>query len=176
MSNSKNPLDPKFSSSIHRNDTELQDRWNSKTPHPINGVDFRGDPGKTDPSGADDADINNIVARYHKTGVFPGLDGPQLFADVSDAPSYQDALQTVINAENAFMALDAKTRKRFENDPSQLLDFLADPKNREEAISLGMIEPQAPTPSPAVPEPSGGQPEAPVKAPTKASTPKGAES
>lgn len=162
-----NPLQKNFSSSIHRNDDELQKRWSSKTNHPVLGVDFTDDPGKTDQSHSHDADINNIVAKYHKTGVFPGLDGPQIFADVSDAPSYQDALQTVINAESAFMALDAKTRREFDNDPSKMLAFLEDPNNRDKAISLGMIDAPPPPPSPAGPDLTGGQP-GPLKTKSKA--------
>lgn len=109
----KNALAPNFSSVAHRNDDTLAKKWSSK-PDPAwrdPGLDCSGDPGLTDQAPAKDADINNIVATYYKTGILPGRDGPQVFADVSDAPTYQDALQTVINAENAFMTLDGKTRK-----------------------------------------------------------------
>lgn len=141
-----------------RNDDDLQRKWNSPhNPKNRGDIDFSGDPGLTEQSHAKDCDINNIVATYHKTGVFPEA-GELLFADVSDAPTYQDALQTVINAENAFMALDAKTRKRFDNDATQMLAFLDNPENRAEAIALGMIPAPAPTPSPASPELPGGQP------------------
>jgi len=163
----KNALTSNFSSSTHRNDNALSLKWSQK-PDPTwtdPGIDCSGDPGKTDPSAAKDADINNIVATYHKTGVFPGASGPALFADVSDAPTYQDALQVIINAENAFMALDAKTRKRFDNDATRMLEFLEDPKNRSEAAALGMLKPEAPSPSPAASVPSGGQPAAPNGAP-----------
>lgn len=137
----------------------LQQKWLGKLPKYIDGIDFHGDPGKTDASQAKDCDINNIVATYHKTGVLPEGRGAGLFADVSDAPTYFEALQTVINAENAFMALDAKTRKRFDNDATQMLAFLEDPKNRQEAISLGMLNPEATSTSPAVP----ASPEAPMR-------------
>lgn len=141
----KNALAPNFSSAANRNDDTLARKWSAK-PDPAwtdPGIDCSGDPGKADQSFAKDADINNIVATYHKTGVFPSADGPALFADVSDAPSYQDALQIIINAESAFMSLDAKTRKKFENDPAQMLAFLEDPKNRSEAAALGMLKPEA---------------------------------
>lgn len=156
----KNALAPNFSSDSNRTDNALSLKWSAK-PDPTwrdPGVDFTGDPGRADPSFAKDADINNIVATYHKTGVFPGANGPAVFADVSDAPSYQEALQVVINAENAFMTLDAKTRKKFDNDPTQMLAFLEDPKNRAEAAALGMLAETAPSPSPAAPDLTGGQP------------------
>ncbi len=144
-----------------RNDDYLQRKWNAQVDNKTRGdIDFTGDPGLTDPSHAKDADINNIVATYHKTGVFPHADGPGIFADVSDAPTYQEAQQIVINAENAFMALDAKTRKKFDNEPTQMLAFLENPGNREEAIALGMINPPVPTPSPASPDSTSARAEA----------------
>jgi len=36
------------------------------------------------------------------------------------------------------MALPSDVRKRFSNDPAELIDFLADKKNDEEAIKLGL--------------------------------------
>lgn len=149
-----------------RNDDVLAQKW-SRPHDPKNrgDIDFTGDEGLTDQSFAKDADINNIVATFHKTGVFPEK-GHELFLDISNAPSYQDAMQVVIDANNAFMALDAKTRKKFNNDPTEMLAFLDDAENREEAIKLGMIPAPAPTPQPASPNPAGGQP-APSKAKAK---------
>lgn len=146
-------------SPLHDPENYLQNKWLGKIPKYVDGIDFTADPGRTDQSQAKDCDINNIVATYNKTGVMPEGRGAGLFADVSDAPSYQDALQTVLNAENAFMALDAKTRKRFDNDASQMLAFLEDPKNRQEAAALGMLNPEPINPSPAVP----ASPEAPQR-------------
>lgn len=139
----KNALSPTFSSNINRNDDALARKWSGK-PDPAwtdPGIDCTGDPGRTDPSAAKDADINNIVATYHKTGYFPTAERAAIFADVSNAPSYQEALQTVINAENAFMELPAKIREKFQNDPAQMLAFLDDPNNRPEAAALGMLSP-----------------------------------
>lgn len=179
---SNNPLSKTFSSSIHRNDDFLAKKWSHSPEELRHGdsknrgdIDFTGDPGKTDPSYAKDADINNIVATYHKTGVFPSPEAQAIFADISDAPTYQEALQITINAENAFMSLDAKTRKRFDNDPAQLLSFLENPENRQEAIALGMIPEPVPTPSPAAPEPVAPPSSSSNKKQKPASTPAGDE-
>lgn len=143
-----------FKETRFRNDDELQRKWSGKHDPKLRGdIDFTGDPGETDPSHAKDCDINNIVATYHKTGVFPEA-GAQVFADVADAPSYQDAMQIVINAENAFMALDATTRRKFDNDPTQMLRFLENPENVQEAIKLGMMVAKAPTPLPPPQKPA----------------------
>lgn len=150
-----------------RNDDFLAKKWTSvpnvSTKYVDPGVDCsqqkEGEPfDRTDPTGAEDADINNIVARFHKTGVMPGVDVPQLFADVSDSPSYQDALQTIVNANNQFMAMDAKTRKRFDNDPAEFLDFVNNPTNAQELVNMGLATLRESTPLPAPPEPKATPP------------------
>lgn len=155
-----NPLDKNYSSTLFRNDNILEQKWSQKrvlyteaNPYKDPGIDFTDDPGMTDPSGAADCDINNIVATYHKTGILPGIDSEHLFADVSDAPSYQDAMGIVVQAQNQFMALDAKTRKYFDNDISTFLDFVDNPANGPELVRLGLATIRPATPSPAVPEP-----------------------
>jgi Chlamydia-phage Chp2 scaffold (Chlamy_scaf). len=54
---------------------------------------------------------------------------------------YQTSLDTIMTAQAAFNDLPSKLRKRFDNDPSQLLSFLQNPQNRDEAIELGFIDP-----------------------------------
>lgn len=144
----------------NRNDNTLELKWSTplSKPYVDPGIDFSHDRGVTDPSGADDADINNIVARFHKTGVLPNINVPGVFADVSSALSYQDSLQVIINAENQFMALDAKTRKKFSNSPAEFLEFVENPENGPELVKMGLATLVEPTPSPASPSPAGGQP------------------
>nr|QJB20853.1 MAG: internal scaffolding protein [Microvirus sp.] len=89
----------------------------------------------------DQADINVIMSTYMKTGEFPLSQRQGFYADVSEVADYQTALNTVIKAEEAFMDLPAEIRKRFQNDPQEMLSFLADNKNDEEAISLGLKVP-----------------------------------
>lgn len=106
----------------------------------------------------DDADINKIVERYPDRGGVAGLyeDGREpMYLDVSSAESYQDSLNRVIAAEEAFAALPSKVRDRFSNDPSALLRFLDDSSNRKEAEELGLVEPKKVEPSkvePAAPQ------------------------
>ena len=75
-----------------------------------------------------------------------------------------DAQNFVIEAGEMFDALPSRIRKRFNNSPAQLLEFLADTANVSEAISLGLIsapvepEPQSKPEPQAKPEPSPGNP------------------
>lgn len=89
----------------------------------------------------DQVEINNIVAKYNKTGQWPeGLDRNAVFADVSDITDYQESLHKVMAAQDAFNLLPGEVRNRFSNDPAKLLEFIQDPKNYEEGLNLGIFE------------------------------------
>jgi len=98
------------------------------------------EPSLTQQQFAKDCDVNLIIAKYKKTGSVTHIrNGSQgVYADLADMPSYQEALQHIINAQQAFGDLPAQTRARFANDPQQLIDFLKDPQNVEESIKLGL--------------------------------------
>ena len=73
----------------------------------------------------DECDINNIVARYEKTGVLTHLNASQAtYADVSELSGYQDALDKVEAARKLFMGLPSELRAQFDNDPAKYLDAL----------------------------------------------------
>lgn len=120
----------------------------------------------TEQSHRDSCDINIILAKYEKSGVIPlGKDGQPFFGDFSEVPDFHSAQLAILEAEQSFMQLPAKLRSRFDNDPGKLLAFLEDPANKDEAISLGLINkpaasvPPAPTPEPnPVPAPSPAPP------------------
>ena len=100
-------------------------------------------PSLTDQSQAKDADINHIMERYRETGyltdpLHPSTRKPS-FGDFTSIPDYQECLAIIDKADAAFATLPAKVRDRFANDPSQIFAFLADEKNRAEAIELGLI-------------------------------------
>lgn len=87
-----------------------------------------------------ECDINKIVAKATLTGFVENVNAvPSMYADVTEIPDYQDALNIVNYASRRFQALPAEIRKKFENDPRQLLDFMGDSKNRQEAETLGLL-------------------------------------
>ena len=81
---------------------------------------------------------------------------PPVYGDVTDLKTFQEAKNVFIEAEKAFMSLDAKVRKEFDNDPAKFLDFMDNlDENRAEAERLGLAVPQevdqkieAPAPAP----------------------------
>lgn len=110
------------------------------------GITF-DQPSQTLQSFKDDADINCIIARFENTGVLvdptvPVSRIPQ-FGDFSDLPTYQEAQNVIVAANNAFNGLSAKIRERFGNDPAAYFDFVQSLKEGSdeyaEAISLGIV-------------------------------------
>lgn len=98
----------------------------------------------------DQCDINNIIKKYRKNGVNPFVVTESArYGDYSEVPSYQDSLNFIISADEAFMKLDPRIRARFQNNPGLLIDFCADPNNREEAVKLGLIEKVVPQGTPS---------------------------
>lgn len=107
----------------------------------------------TEPSRArqefrDECDINNILARYKDTGQLTHIAQTiGEFGDFSTSMDYHEAQNRVIQAKEAFGELPSHIRTAMKNDPGQLLAFINDPDNREEAITLGLIDkPEVPLP------------------------------
>lgn len=88
----------------------------------------------------DEVDVNKIVVRFQNTGVLPDATRgvAPLFLDVSEMPSYQEALNHVRSVTEFFEALPAETREAFGNDPAFFMDFVSDPANVEEAAKYGV--------------------------------------
>lgn len=104
-------------------------------------VQAKVDPvGMTEQSHANDVDINKIMARYHKTGLLQTTRKQALVGDFSSVGSYQECLEKVLAAQDAFMSLDSQIRARFDNDVSKIIDFCENPENLEEAIKLGLVD------------------------------------
>lgn len=96
-------------------------------------------PSKTQQQFKDQCDINLIMKKYRETGQISHLKQNRgQFLDVSNIPSYQEALNTVISAQNSFQSLPSDVRKKFGNDPQNMIDFLSDNSNDTEAIKLGL--------------------------------------
>jgi len=107
-------------------------------------VRFEGPKAKslTNQSDLKESDINHIMAKYEKTGVITvnGQERTPMYGDFSEAKDLHASLSLVRRVESAFLALPASLRARFENDPARLLEFIDDPKNREEAVRLGLVD------------------------------------
>jgi len=115
-------------------------------------------PSKTDQSQAASCDVNNIMSKYKKTGQLTHLARNQgVYADVSQIPDLQESLAQVELANAAFASLPSEVRQRFQNSPVQMIEFLQDPSNDEEAIRFGLKEKRGPVDTPAADKPVKGR-------------------
>lgn len=107
-------------------------------------VDCSDDPGRTKQSFAQEADINYIMARYHKTGylVDPASVATRhaVFGDFSEGVEYMELQNRLLVARQAFERLPSSMRERFGNDPAQLIEFISLEENRREAEELGLLQ------------------------------------
>lgn len=100
---------------------------------------------QTGPEGArqefrEESDINVIMRRAVATGHLPvRADIVPAFADVTGIGDFADVQRRVSAARDAFMLLSPDLRFRFNNRPEDLIAFVSDDSNREEAVKLGLV-------------------------------------
>lgn len=88
----------------------------------------------------DEVNINKIVAKYKKSGVYDRIVANQgIYADLTQIPDFQMCQDKIAKAKQGFDLLPSEMRKRFHNDPAELIEFLQDDKNYEEAVKLGLV-------------------------------------
>ncbi len=95
---------------------------------------------RTKQSFREESEINNIMARYVKTGIVDHLSkfgGDYGFATDVD---FHSAMNIVVKADQMFDALPAEIRRRFNGDPGEFLEFVQNPENQEELIELGLAK------------------------------------
>lgn len=101
-------------------------------------------PSLTQQQFAAECDINNIMKDYLETGTINHKNPkPGVYADLSQIKDLRSSIEDIQKAEDAFMALPAKVRARFENDPVKFVEFCQDSKNQEEAVALGIADPKS---------------------------------
>lgn len=91
----------------------------------------------------DSTDINRIMEKFNRTGVL-GTGAKQsgrkpIYLNLS-GESYHEMLLRIQEAQGQFANFPAKVRKRFANNPENLLRFLGDDKNLAEAAELGLVD------------------------------------
>lgn len=119
-------------------------KFQSVYSEPFRGSDLEcKDASLTQQQFADEADINVMMARFGVTGHMPSSIRMPTYGDFSGVGDYRSAMDVVVRAQNEFMTLPADMRARFGNDPHQLIAFLENPSNAEEARKLGLFKASA---------------------------------
>ncbi len=115
-------------------------------------------PGRTKASFLEECDINFIMNKWKRTGEIPPSNprAPH-YGDFSNVDDYLQAQTRIAEADQAFAALPSWVRQRFQNSPAELIAFLENPDNQDEADKLGLTNPPPPeaeTPPEDSPEPT----------------------
>lgn len=111
-------------------------------------IHFDPSESQTVQSAKEDADINVIVKRFGLTGQIKAPNVEPFYGDFSGVDDYMSAQNMLVEAKAAFMELPAAVRDRFANDPAQLIEFVHNDANLEEARKLGLLKPKEAPPEP----------------------------
>jgi len=101
-------------------------------------VSFKGTKTRTKSEFADEANINNIVKRCMNGAAMPTGSRTPLFGDFSEVADFTSAQTLIAQANAEFEQLPSDVREKFGNNVSDLMDFLDDDNNIDEAIALGL--------------------------------------
>lgn len=104
------------------------------------------EPTLTKQSMQNECDINQIMAKYQKTGAITHLQNNRANYGFADSITFHECLNIVTKAQSMFAELPSSIRKRFDQDPARFLDFVQNPENSDELVSMGLAN--APTLAP----------------------------
>lgn len=109
-------------------------------------VVYFDEPSLTDQSMKDSVDLNFIAQRQDMSELMNYRDNwgdrvQDIVNDFTNVIDFQTVQNMIIEAQHMFDSLPARIRSRFRNSPSELLDFLSDESNRDEARVLGLLNP-----------------------------------
>ncbi|WNK13427.1 MAG: internal scaffolding protein [Microvirus sp.] len=93
-------------------------------------------------SAKDEADINVLVRRFGLDGEIPTDVRAPSYGDFTNLGSYQEALNALLGAQNAFMEMPAAIRAEFDNDPHRFVAFCSDDANYDRMCDLGLLAPE----------------------------------
>lgn len=99
------------------------------------------EPSLTQQQFKEEANANWVMEQFARTGDISILQksNPR-YGDFTGVADYQESLNIVMAAQDAFMSLPANLRKKFNNDPAEYVAFVSDEANREEMKNLGMLK------------------------------------
>lgn len=101
-------------------------------------LSFKGTKTRTKSEFADEANINNIVKRCMNGATLPAGNRTPLFGDFTEVADFSSAQILIADAQSQFELLPSDIREKFGNNVSDLMDFLDDENNLDEAIALGL--------------------------------------
>lgn len=109
-----------------------------------------GDLMVTKQSHKDECDIHRILNQFKRTGIITHVQNAQAnFQDLPDDLDFQNAMNTLLIAQNAFEDLPSTVRATFNNSPMEFLTAFHDPTQAPRLRELGFLLPlPEPVPTP----------------------------
>lgn len=103
-------------------------------------------------------DINNILAKYRKTGIIEHVKlAKERYGDFTELGEYAVHLDKVAKAQQAFESLPAELRNQFKNSIPGFFEYIQKEENFDQCVQWGIFEkpqePKAGTPAAADPAP-----------------------
>lgn len=113
-------------------------------------------PDRTQQHLRDEVNINNIIAKYNKTGIIEHVTRNRLkYGEFADLADYATNLDKVAKAQQSFETLPATLRNEFKNSIEGFFEFIRKPENKEQCVKWGIFDPPK-DPKPAAP--AAGEP------------------
>jgi phage internal scaffolding protein len=95
--------------------------------------------GLTEQAHKQECDINYILKDYARTGFIKHANQNAGKYDDVTAVDFQEAMNTVANVKSMFEGLPSEIRKEFNQDPTNFLNYVQDPKNTETLAKRGIL-------------------------------------
>lgn len=112
-------------------------------------LDFTGQVSLTEQHHKDSVSVQNILRQYDKTGIINHVATAKAeYGDFTEVNEYQESLNRIIRANDAFEALPSGIRKKFNNDPGEFFEFATNPENLDQLRELGLAKPAPAEPKP----------------------------
>lgn len=109
-------------------------------------------PERTKQSFKEECNINNIMARYQRTGIVDHVAKHGGSYQDCSAITFTESMQTVARATSMFQELPSAARKRFHNSPLEFLEYLDGDPSHAEMHDLGLTLDGPPEPPPPDPD------------------------
>ncbi len=110
------------------------------------GIDFSNGESMTKQSFTEECDINNILAKYQKTGVINHVADHGGDYGFMDGSTFTEQMMQITKAQSMFNDLPSQAREFFEHDPAKFLEYvdkLDMDSDATQLAELGLLSPQA---------------------------------
>jgi len=117
--------------------TLMKSTTNHYSKHPLTCLKKDG---YTKQSHKKECDINQIMAKYQRTGVIDHVNKHSENYGFATSEDLHESLNIINTANEMFADLPSKARTKFKNDPGQFLEFVQDPENADQLYDLGLSD------------------------------------